>query len=259
MRAPAAKLPARSRRLAAALLGLAVALAAVPSASGRDARPGYQRSRWWDDLERCDHRLRDARWKRGLQCVDRLRKQVSETSWYEPDLGAVLGNLELQRAIAEANLGRDDDAIWDWHEALSLDRGVAETDLAPYGKAADLLHTHPLRRRGEYPEGYHAPEIVLTKSDYRPPVQKERPPTVGHLNSAALGKHLPPVQLEVLFDAQGVPHQPVLLSDWSHPVTVYWALETLRASPPASPALLDGKPVAALALVELDSGGDLPP
>jgi hypothetical protein len=135
---------------------------------------------------------------------------------------------------------------------------VASTDLAPYGEAADLLSGRVLRRRGEYPEGYRAPVITVT-SEYQPPVEKRKPSAAVHRNGAALHKHLPPVQLEVLWDTHGVPHQPVVTSDWSHPITVYWALETLRASPPARPARLDGRPVATLEDVVFEWGGDRRP
>ncbi len=248
---------ASRRRLLLATACLALALAGAPPAAGQDAHPGVQRSRWWDGVKRCENALGRSRWRRALKCVDALRDKVSEKSWYEPDLGEVLATLELQRAVAEANLGRDDDALWDWWEALNLHPDVASTDLAPYGKASELLRSHPLRGRGEYPEGYQAPEIIPGASDYQPPVEDLEPTPKVHPNGAALHKNLPPVQLEVFFDARGVPRQPVVTSDWSHPITIYWALETLRFSPPARPAHLDGKPVATLEQVEFDWGGDV--
>lgn len=62
-------------------------------------------------------------------------------------LGAVL----TLRALAEAGLGREDDALWYWHLALNLFPGVAGYDLARYGEPGELLRGNPISK--EPPNG----------------------------------------------------------------------------------------------------------
>jgi hypothetical protein len=239
------------------VLATACWLAAAP-ALPQGGRAGYGRSRWWPEVERNETALGKGRWKRALSRAERLMEQVLHKGWREPDLGRVLGALELQRAIAEANLDRDEQAIWDWQAALNLDPGLdprrgsgpGGEDSALYGRAEELFSRHPLRRRGEYPDGYAAPD-VRPGSDYRPPAAAGEMPTRVLANPAAMEERLTPVDVEVLIDASGHVHQPVVVSSWSHPVLVCFALEALRASPPLRPATLDGTPVAVLETVTM--------
>jgi hypothetical protein len=87
--------------------------------------------------------------------------------------------------------------------------------------------------------------------DYEPPAAREDFEVEALVNSAAVQERPGPVILEVLIDSEGRLHHPVLVSSWSPPVTVQWALDNLRRSSPFRPARMGGEPVAVLERVEL--------
>lgn len=197
------------------------------------------------------------------------------------DRGPALGLAEaLSRlALAEAGLGRTDDAVWHWHEALSLVPGVlSPSELAAYGPPGALLAAHPLRRPGEAPAG-----VVLHRPSPAGPSESGAvgrggsasdatvPPAAGAGTSASpfvpprrlagelpspasiRAKHpgIPPrLVVEAVVDALGRVREPVVVSGRLPDLAVQ-ALESLRAFRFA-PATENGAPVAVLLEIVVD-------
>ncbi|HUF78862.1 MAG TPA: hypothetical protein VMR44_08100 [Thermoanaerobaculia bacterium] len=252
---------AASLRTAARLrsaLGLAVLAAALLPSPGADGQVAAARSRWWSELDETRLLLDDGRWRKAVRELVRLRQEVLRTSWREPDLGEVLAELAFQAAVAHAELRDDEAALWEWHVALNHERArgaleLAGRDLSRYGRAAELLGAQPLRALGEAPPGQQ-PVTPRPDRDYEPPAAREDFEVEPLVNSAAVQERPGPVILEVLIDSVGRFRHPVLVSSWSHPVTVQWALDNLRRSPPYRPARMEGQPVAVLERVEFHLG-----
>jgi hypothetical protein len=248
----------RGSRGIRAVLGAVVLSLVLPASSPLDAQLGAARSRWWSDVDRLGGMIEAGKWKKAAKQAEDLREQVMRSSWREPDLAEVLAEIAFQLAVARANQDEDDLALWEWHTALNLEaakgrRGIAERDLTPYGRATDLLAAHPLRAYEEYPPGY--PDVeVRPDRDYEHPEQREDFQIGPLTNTAATREVVDPVTVEVLIDAQGRVHQPVLVTSWSHPVTVQWALDNLRRSAPFRPARMNGEPVAVLRAIEFHVG-----
>lgn len=212
---------------------------------------GYAGSRWWPLVLDVDASLGEERWKRALHAAEDLLDQVVRRSWEEPDLKTVLATLSVQRAVAEAALGRKDAALWHWYAALNLDPSV-EAKLDDYGEAADLLRGVPLRLRGRLPDGT-VPPTRFTTPGYEP-VTVVRPPSIGLFENASVrGRQLRPVSLEVVVGENGRLHQPLVTSPWVHPVVVYWTLERcFSADYEVRPARIDGRPIVDLADIEME-------
>lgn len=218
-------------------------------------------SRWWSEVDRVDAFLREGRWKTAGRAGDRLRRQVMELSWHEPDLGQVFSELAFQAAVVHANRGDDEAAIWEWHAAQCLERvagrarggtALAERGLAPYGRAAQLFPAHPLRERGEAPPGEELPQGTLFL-DFEAAI----PPSYGvlRLRNVNVGRvRLPPVAFEVWVHRDGRMSHPVVTSPWSPPVMLQWGLDNLRVMPRFEPARYQGEPVGSLENVELELG-----
>ena len=214
-------------------------------------------SRWWSEVDRVDGFLREGRWKTGAREGGKLRAELMRVSWRGPDLGQVLSELAFLAAVADANLGEEDAALWEWSVAQAHERvagparggpKLAERDLAPYGKAADLLPAHPLRARGEVPAGVEPPEHALF-TELEGPAPPPYEPT-GLRNVNVERERLTPVTFEVYVDPEGRIHQPVIASSWAPPVVLQWGFDNLRLMPPFTPARLRGEPVGALQDVE---------
>jgi len=159
-------------------------------------------------------------------------------------------------ALAEAGLGRAEDALWHWREALNLTPGVlSAAELAAFGAPGALLAAHPLRRAGEAPAGLavrRASEAGVT------PPRK----VAGELPDPAAVRGgqpgVPPsARIEVVVDAEGRAREPVVVSGRRADLVVR-ALESLRGFRFA-PATAGGAAVAVLdaVLVEPPSGRPL--
>jgi hypothetical protein len=218
-------------------------------------------SRWWSEVDRVDRFLRQGRWKTAARASERLRAEVMRVSWREPDLGQVLSELAFLAAVADANLGEEDAALWEWYVAQAYERAagparggasLAERDLAPYGKAEGLLPGHPLRKRGEVPAGVDPPEHALF-TELEPQAAPPYEPT-GLRNVNVERERLTPVTFEVYVDPEGRLHQPVIASPWVPPVVLQWGFDNLRRMGRFTPARVRGEPVGALQDVELTLG-----
>jgi len=221
---------------------LLLVLAEVPAlAQSR----GTRYSDWWPKVELIDGSLHNGRWKYARKSAAKLGDTITRESWGDPDLGAVLAELALYQAIAEANLDLRDDAIWHWHTALNLEPTLARRDLSSYGKAERLLVEFPLRKRGEMPPGFPdtstEPGAVATT-----PVAPPGPiPTVVN-NNAGARESTGNFEAEIIVDSHGELHQPLVISRQLHPVVIYSCLEWLHEMPPFEPGRIGGQAVSAL-------------
>lgn len=247
----------RRNPLALALGFVLAALAAAAPAPGPAQPIGAEASRWWGEVERIGGLLEDGRWAKVEKQAGALRETVMSESWREPDLAQVFAEIAFQVAVAAAERGDDERALWEWHSALAHERfagrargtPLAERDLAAYPRAAALFAEHPLRLVGEYPPG-HPPVEVRPGRDFRPATAPSF--QVAPLdNYVAAHETVAPVHFEVFVAPDGRIGQPVVVTEWSNPVVVQWGLDGLRASPRFEPAVLDGEPVGWLAPVEL--------
>lgn len=230
---------------------------------------GAQPSRWWGEVDRVGDLLEDGKWKKVLRQAQALRAEVVAESWREPDLSQVLVELAVQLAVASAESGDEERALWEWHSALLHERHgggtrgaeplanrLAEGDLAAYPKSAELFTGYALRREGEYPEG-HPPVTLRPGLPFEPataPVWSP-PPLV---NSTATSEAVAPVHFEVFVAPSGDIAEPVLITEWSNPLVVQWGLDSLRAAPSFHPATMEGEPIGWLSPVELTLSSESP-
>jgi len=202
-------------------------------------------SKWWPEVRKIDEQLRQHRWKFALRKQVKLEEKVLDESWYGPDLHRVLAELALFRAIADANLRRDREAIWYWHIASNLDARIRDRDLAPYGRAGKLLYEFPLRALGEVPVGFENRE-PWPGHPVKPPLLPDVPMPTLLFNAAAVRDRAGDFRVEVIVDKQGRLHHPVVVSTYLHPVLNYAALRWLCDLPLAEPQRIAGEPTDTL-------------
>ena len=207
-------------------------------------------SEWWPQVEKLQEILGKEQWKRAYNTAEKLGGEVREGAWHHPDLGRVLAEIDFCQAIAAAWMDQDEEAVWLWHTALSLDRSLAGRDLAPYGKAGRLLIEFPLRKHREVPAGWKVARPPFDRS-FAPPKEPKDAPLAVLANTGAARERPHPVRAEVLIDTEGRPRFPVVLSPDLHPILVDAALRYLHAMPPWTPARLDGGPTAILFDIEM--------
>jgi len=162
--------------------------------------------------------------------------------------GVLLGQVAAMRAIAEAELGRWDDARWHWYIAQNLaPQDVRVINLSQYGAAGEFLRRQslkdasaqhaglvdvfdPVRPEGRYSKSFQSP--VRTKVVY---------PRLPH-DLHSRDRFSEAVNIQITVDETGKVMQPLLISAGFYPGAVYRALEALSEWR-FEPATLNGKPV----------------
>ena len=246
---------------------LAVILALPPLLSGAGPSPAaaqldrdrgvlpFEPSPWWERLGHTDALLEKERWRKALRAAEALSSEIVRRSWREPDLPQVLAAVAIRRAVAEAALGREADALWSWHTARNLDpEATPEStglDLSEASPAVELFRSHPLREPGRLPDGSSPPQAPLP--GYEPPaIEAPEAEEIPFATVQATRVDHPPVLLEVVVDADGGLSHPLVLSSWTEPVPTYWTLETVYEEVGrVRPARLDGVPVATVERIEM--------
>ncbi|MEM7356901.1 MAG: hypothetical protein AAF657_39170 [Acidobacteriota bacterium] len=197
-----------------------------------------------EELEKVESMLLRGKWKAGLRYATTLTEIVVGRMWRGREIRSMLTDLVVARAIAEANLGRRDEAVWHWHLAQNLSFRVRQRDLTPYGEAAKLLYEHPLRALGEVPPPFVVPESYPGGPRLTSPVRPEMhsiPEVVNNTGAALEGSG--DFHVEILIDETGQFQHPVVISTHLHPIILYTSLEWLRRLPRFGPAKFEGEPV----------------
>ena len=249
-------LPARRTRVPRAVLGLCVLAVALLPSSAADGQGAAARSRWWDEVDEARSLLDEENWQKAARRAERVREELLRTSWREPDLGDVLAELAFQAAVARANLGEQEQALWEWWTALIHERArgrheIAGRDLSGHGRAVELLAGIALRAAGEAPPGSE-PASPRPDREWEAPAPPEGFALEPLENTGALQERPPPALIEVWIDREGALRHPVLVSSWNHPVVVQWALDNLRRASRFQPARMEGETVEVLWQIQLD-------
>ena len=231
------------------ILGVSLGTGAVPAWAQLqpESLQSADRIEWWPKLEAIESMLSRHKWKGARKQAERVTEQALREAWSGQGLDRVMAELALQRAIAEMNLGRPNDAVWHWYLALNLAPEIASRDLSAYGLASTLSGIE-LRREAEMPREFGRVSD-LERLHMEPVVFPQVAPPDLVTNTAAALDRQPDVLIELIVDATGRLRQPVLLTDDAHPVLVFVAFEWLAGMPPAQPARLDGRTVDSLEIV----------
>jgi len=200
--------------------------------------------KWRAGLKKVDQELRAGQWAAAEKGSSKLSREILEEAGLGEGAAYSLAVVTAFQAIAEAGLGRSDDAAWHWDVALNLFPDLAKTDLAPYGDAVAALKGRTLRSPDtpRLPHGWTGdppvqagPEIerpkVIANPRPRYPKALERMGTQGQ------------VVVSVVIGTDGKTYYPLVHSAQDGgPAMRYVALATLREWR-FEPARLEGKPV----------------
>lgn len=204
--------------------------------------------RWQGRLQRVEKELESGAWKDALEDSAKLReKMVAKVDDAVELLPWAAQTLVLQ-AIAEANLGRENDARWHWYAAQSYLDDLPQLDLSGYGRAAELLSSLSAE---EMPAEWMSPAPSEEKKEryrevkIRQPVEPRFPKSLSR--SAMEGK----VSLEVVIDPSGRARRPRILDAGLVPTMAFPVLDALRQWQ-FEAARRGGEPVAVLYQLRID-------
>lgn len=229
-------------RLSVAVLVLGILLA-VPEtllAQGRSEAANAARLQNWDVLmKRADGLLLEGEYKKARKILNPLIDEMVDEI-LTGDAKPLLATVSLLRALAEAGLGHERDALWDLHVAKSLDEKIAETSLAAYGEAGEFL-SKPRVFDSKKTDGETGDHQSRVGQDLQAPRIKKQPKP-----KYPLGKRYQCLEDDVVvlsvIDKNGLTKNPELRSA-EDAVLGFVALQALRDWR-FEPARLHGEPIA---------------
>jgi TonB family protein len=205
---------------------------------------------WERRVEKLDAKLRAKDWA-GAHAAAReaLEEALTDHFMGRDFLGRVVGRL----AVAEAGLGRHEDALWHWQTALNLSgQPVPKEDLAKLGAAGELLSSQTRRRLDEIPAGLDVQPAGAPGVEPARKVAGELPEPSKVLQAITVPKWL---RLQAVIDAEGRLRSPVVVTPV--PEMIWEVLEAAR-SWRFEPGRKDGVPVATFYELVVHAPADKP-
>lgn len=96
-------------------------------------------SRWKTRLSESEAALTRGDHGRSLKVANRLIKEMVDRLGPGQGSTEMFGLTLMHKALASAGLGRNEDALWDWHTVIALYPAFKDRDLSAYGNAGKFL------------------------------------------------------------------------------------------------------------------------
>jgi TonB family protein len=206
---------------------------------------------WREPLQEAETLVKDAHYEEAERKTRKIAKKIGDSAGAGNTVAATLATAIVLRSLATVGMGDEEYGIWLWHTALNILPEMKNLDLASYGPPGMVLAENPLEEAEELAEkGQWATE----KDEIRPArkVEEENdeviPPKVYkrkkvvYPRGARAFRNTGKMQVQVVLDADGKPHSPLITDKAPAPSLAYSVLETIRQWE-FEPARLDGEPV----------------
>lgn len=196
------------------------------------AVPAFAQMSWNGRMIESTAALKAGDYQKALRIDDDVIKQMLGTLAGGDEASRVFGIALTHRALALAGLGRNEDAIWTWHEALAVRPALASSDISEYGApAAFLLANLP-------PKDFSAPKV---EGDVKAPVSERRvePLFPGGARSGHLGGI---TVVESVIDRTGKVRDVRVTEATAAPTITYAVMEAFRHWT-FRPGTLNGQPI----------------
>lgn len=236
----------------AALLLPSLVSAQQSSYTGRE-RPDVI-SNWAKRLKSADENLQKGEWKKSKKAMNKLLTEMCDSIESGKNAARLLATAAFLRGLAEAGLGNERDAIWDWHIATNLHPDFVTSDFSNYRQAGELfvrLQKEAQERsaredqqvdpaKGEAHHEEATPRYLSEPNITRPERIRSKAPKYPFAKRVACLEG--PVIVQLIIDRQGIPQRPKVLTDLDQPIFAFAALDNFRTWR-FKPATLSEKPV----------------
>lgn len=138
-----------NRHISWALAALFVTLTLASATQGQQRAPmmGKKATQrlmqdWHDRIKKAETLLEDGESKKALRQTKQLAKEMAARLHSGEAIQQYLGSVYVLRAVALADLGKEREAIWQWHVASQIFPRLQGYDLAKFGEPGQFLIDH---------------------------------------------------------------------------------------------------------------------
>lgn len=177
-------------------------LSALPA----QAAAGYTEV-WNQRLQEVIAQLRSAEWKSAQKGSQQILDGMIRFLAPSEGAGRGVGMVLMCRALAEAGLGRDREAVWDWQVAQQLDPRLERWKLGEFGTAGAFLDKHRLES-GPLPSAIEADTPAAAGVDLPKRISTPAPAYPGGARQLLLRAV---VEIRAVIGIDGYPSHPRLV------------------------------------------------
>ncbi len=172
---------------------------------------------WLTRLSTAEDLLRNGEYKKARRITNDVLDEIIARVQSGESVGVLLGAAVLLRGLAEAGLGRDHEALWDWYSSKALDPTIGERDLSGLGPVASILE-----RERQHPRSVSMTDLPAEapRPIHRPPI--DYPPAV--LSACIEGGAI----VSVIVGLDGRPAAPRVMAAPSGALMAFTSLEHIR-------------------------------
>ena len=171
---------------------------------------------WQTEINQSAATLHSGNYANSLKAADQILAAMVERLGAGGADDTMLATALTHKALANAGLGKINEALWYWYIAQEISPAIARTDLSTFGAPGEFLKRHPFADSDASPTGRVTPARVVKQVMPKFPLGASRFGVGGDL------------VVQVVIDKNGQPTLPRIVHALPAPTLSYVALEALK-------------------------------
>ena len=185
---------------------------------------------WRNEISQSAATLRSGNYANSLKIADQVLSAMVDRLGAGGADDTTLATALTHKALANAGLGKINEALWYWYIAQEISPAAAKSDLSTFGAPGEFLKRHPLTDSDASPSGRVTPARIVKQ------VMPKFPPGASRFG---IGGDL---VVQIVIDKNGQPTLPRIVHALPAPTLSFVALEALKHWQ-FEPARQNGEPV----------------
>jgi TonB family protein len=186
---------------------------------------------WRGEVNQSAATLRSGNYANSLKAADRVLSAMVEQLGAGGADDTMLATALMHKALANAGLGKINEALWYWYIAQEISPAVAKSDLSAFGAPGEFLKRHPFTDADSSPGGRVTPARIVKQ------VLPKFPPGASRFGISG------DLVVQIVIDKNGQPTLPRIVHALPAPTLSFVALEALKHWQ-FEPARQNGEPVS---------------
>src|SRR4051812_7471722 len=186
---------------------------------------------WRAEVSQSAATLRTGNYANSLKIADQVLSAMVDRLGAGGADDSMLATALTHKALANAGLGKINEALWYWYIAQEISPAIAKTDLSTFGAPGEFLKRHLITASDVSPSGRFTPARIVKQVMPKFPTGASRFGIGGDL------------VVQIVIDKNGQPTLPRIVHSLPAPTLSFVALEALKQWQ-FEPARQNGEPVS---------------